>query len=58
MNQLIQLVEIILSFQIQQLRNAERAAGDTNPIRKTLRGGASSALTRMPLQKTGKLGYV
>ena len=49
--------KIILSFQIQQLRNAERAAGDTNPIRKTLRDGASSALTRMPLQKTGKLGY-
>jgi hypothetical protein len=46
--------KIILSFQIQQLRNAERAAGDTNPIRKTLRDGASSALTRMPLQKTGK----
>jgi hypothetical protein len=49
--------KIILSFQIQQLRNAERQAGDRNPIRKTLRDGASSALTRMPLQKTGKLGF-
>ena len=49
--------KLILSFQIQQLRHAERLAGDRNPIRKTLRNGASSALTRMPLMETGRLGY-
>ena len=49
--------KIILSFQIQQLRHAERLAGDKNPIRKTLRNGASSSLTRMPLVQTGKIGY-
>ena len=49
--------KLILSFQIQQLRHAERLAGDKNPIRKTLRNGASSSLTRMPLMETGRLGY-